>query len=202
MCGIAGIVNRRNDRPPPGLERLACMVHALAHRGPEERGAYRDHRAALGHARLSIIDVATGQQPLSNEDGSLWIVLNGEIFNYLELRDDLEARGHRFRTRSDTEVVVHAYEEWGDEAFKRFNGQWAVALWDSRNVSLVVARDPYGICPLYLCEHAGRLYFASEVKAIFAADETIPRGFDSTGLDQVLTFWTTVPSRTVFTGVE
>ena len=107
------------------------MVGALRHRGPDEFGLYRDRRAGLAHARLSIIDLATGQQPLCNEDGTLWIVFNGEIFNYVELREELVALGHRFRTRSDTEVIVHAFEAWGERAFARFNGQLAVALWDA-----------------------------------------------------------------------
>src|SRR5688500_14386848 len=131
MCGIAGLVNRRAGLDAPGLEQLHAMAGALRHRGPDEFGIYRDHIAGLSHARLSIIDLASGQQPLTNESGSLWISFNGEIFNYVELRAELEERGHRFRTASDTEVIVHAYEEWGDEAFRRFNGQWAVALWDS-----------------------------------------------------------------------
>jgi len=131
MCGIAGILNLREDLPPAEVEQLSAMAAALRHRGPDEFGLYRDGRAGLSHARLSIIDVTTGQQPLSNETGTLWVVFNGEIFNYIELRADLEARGHRFRTRSDTEVIVHAYEEWEDEAFRRFNGQWALALWDA-----------------------------------------------------------------------
>src|SRR6185369_3672798 len=134
--------------------------------------------AGLAHARLSIIDLSSGQQPLSNEDGSLWTVFNGEIFNYVELRAELIALGHVFRTRSDTEVIVHAYEAWGDEAFARFNGQFAVALWDARRESLVLARDHLGVRPLYIAEHDGRLYFASEVKAIFAADRSIPRTLD------------------------
>src|SRR5882672_8428885 len=100
------------------------MCGAMSHRGPDEFGVYRDGRAGLAHARLSIIDLASGQQPLANEDESIWLVFNGEIFNYLELRDDLLRAGHRFRTKSDTEVIVHAYEEWGDGAFDRFNGQW------------------------------------------------------------------------------
>src|SRR5512134_3302696 len=124
MCGIAGIVNRKIDLAPPDLDQLAVMAGALSHRGPDEFGIYRDRRAGLSHARLSIIDLATGQQPLSNERGSLWIAFNGEIFNYLELKAELEACGHRFTTKSDTEVIVHAYEQWGSRAFRRFNGQW------------------------------------------------------------------------------
>ena len=177
------------------------MLGALRHRGPDEFGLYRDGRAGLGQARLSIIDLATGQQPLANEDGSLWITFNGEIFNYVELRDRLMALGHRFRTSSDTEVIVHAWEEWGVSALDRFNGQWAFALWDRQSETLTLARDALGVRPLYLCEHRGSLYFASEVKAIFAADLSIPREMDPVGLEQTFTFWTVIPPRGVFRNV-
>ena len=202
MCGIAGIVNRRTGIDPPSRDALALMAGALQHRGPDEFGIYRDRDAGLSHARLSIIDLATGQQPLCNERETLWISFNGEIFNYLELRQQLEDRGHHFRTRSDTEVIVHAYEEWGDEAFRKFNGQWAVALWDSERQALVLARDPFGVRPLYLTEFRGRLYFASEIKAIFAADPSLPRELDPNGLQQVFSLWTTIAPRTVFAGIE
>jgi asparagine synthase (glutamine-hydrolysing) len=155
------------------------MAGALRHRGPDEFGLYRDSRAGLSHARLSIIDIGGGQQPLSNEDESVWVTYNGEIFNYIELRDCLVALGHQFKTRSDTEVIVHAYEEWGVEAFSRFNGQFAIGLWDSVRHVLVLARDPLGVRPLYVCVHQGRLHFASEIKAIFAADPSIPRALDA-----------------------
>jgi asparagine synthase (glutamine-hydrolysing) len=202
MCGVAGIVAFGAAAEPPDRDALLRMIGALRHRGPDEFGLYLDDRAGLGHARLSIIDLSTGQQPLSNEDDTLWLVFNGEIFNYIELRRELEALGHRFRTRSDTEVIVHAYESWGEAAFARFNGQWAVGLWDARRQRLVLARDPYGVRPLYVCRHAGRLYFASEVKAIFAADASIPRALDPVGLDQIFTFWGPVAPRTVFSGVS
>ncbi len=201
MCGIAGIVALRDGGPAPALGELEAMVGAIRHRGPDEFGLYRDRRACLGHARLSIIDLVSGQQPLSNEDGTLWVVFNGEIFNYLELREELLALGHRFRTRSDTEVIVHAWEAWGEAAFARFNGQFAVALWDSVRESLVLARDRLGVRPVYLCEHAGRLYFASEVKAIFAGQPAIPRALDPVGLAETFTFWTVVPPQSVFAGV-
>lgn len=186
----------------PAFDDLAAAVGTLRHRGPDECGAYRDERAGFGQARLSIIDLETGQQPLSDESGSLWTVFNGEIFNYVELRADLMARGHHFRTKSDTEVIVHAYREWGEGAFERFNGQFAIALWDAVEQRLTLARDPLGICPLHLCEHRGRLWFASEVKAIFAADPSIPRAFDAAGLAETLTFWTTVAPQTVFAGIS
>jgi asparagine synthase (glutamine-hydrolysing) len=202
MCGIAGSVGLRGEQPPPELEALTRMAAALRHRGPDEFGLYRDRRAGLAHARLSIIDLSTGQQPLSNETGTLWVVFNGEIFNYVELREELVALGHRFRTRSDTEVIVHAYEAWGERAFERFNGQFAIALWDAERERLVLARDPLGVRPLYVCEHGGRLLFASEVKAIFAADPAIPRALDPAGLAETFTFWTVVPPRSVFRGIS
>jgi asparagine synthase (glutamine-hydrolysing) len=202
MCGLAGSVNLSQGLTPPDLEKLALMAGALSHRGPDEFGLYRDRAAGLAHARLSIIDLKTGQQPLSNERGTLWIAFNGEIFNYLELKAQLEDCGHRFRSKSDTEVIVHAYEQWGSDAFRRFNGQWAVALWDAEASSLVLARDPFGVRPLYVAEHGGRLYFASEVKALFAAEPALPRCFDAVGLDQLFTFWTTVAPRTVFEGID
>ena len=202
MCGIAGIVSIHGEIAPPALDALERMAGALSHRGPDEFGVYRDQHAGLAHARLSIIDLSAGQQPLTNETGSLWIVFNGEIFNYLELRQDLERSGHRFKTRSDTEVIVHAYEQWGVDAFRRFNGQWAVALWDAERRELVLARDPFGVRPLFIAESSGRLFFASEVKAIFAADSSIRRQIDPRGLDQILTFWTTIAPQSIFEGVE
>ena len=202
MCGIAGVMRRRESAPPTDLRELAVMAGALSHRGPDEFGVYRDHVAGLAHARLSIIDLASGQQPLTNERDTLWVTFNGEIFNYVELRDELVGRGHRFRTRSDTEVIVHAYEEWGADAFRRFNGQWAIGLWDTDRRELVLARDPFGVRPLYVTEHDGRLLFASEVKALFAGDASLPRQFDPLGLDETFSFWSPVAPRTVFAGIE
>ena len=202
MCGIAGVINVRAGAEPIALEALGRMAAALRHRGPDETGAYREPRAGLAHTRLSIIDLSTGQQPLANEDGTLLISFNGEIFNYVELREELEALGHAFRTRSDTEVIVHAWEAWGEEAFRRFNGQWAVALWDERAGRLVLSRDPLGVRPVYFAEHGGRLWFASEVKALFAGEPGLSRAIDPRGLAEVFTFWSTVPPRTVFAGVH
>ena len=141
MCGIAGIVSLDGASAPPQIDALERMAGALSHRGPDEFGLYRDQRAGLAHARLSIIDLSTGQQPLSNETGSLWIVFNGEIFNYVELRRDLEAAGHRFKTRSDTEVIVHLYEEYGVDFVEHLNGQFAIAVWDIPRQRLVLTRD-------------------------------------------------------------
>ena len=178
------------------------MAGVLSHRGPDEYGLYRDDRAGLIHTRLAIVDLQTGQQPMSDDGNALWIVFNGEIYNFVELRAQLLALGHQFRTQSDTEVILHAWRAWGEQAFERMNGQWAIALWDSVDHTLVLARDPMGICPLHFREHEQHLYFASEVKAIFAANASIPRAFDPVGLDQTLTFWSVVPPQSVFKGVR
>ena len=201
MCGIAGIVNRSDGRTPPSLELLRSMAATIRHRGPDEFGAFRDDYAGLVSTRLSIVDLATGQQPLSNEEGTLWIVFNGEIFNFIELQKELTTRGHRFRTRADTEVIVHAYEEWGEECFNRFNGQWAIALWDARARRLVLSRDRVGVRPLYVREQTGTVWFGSEVKAIFA-DQQVSRSFNPVGLAQTFTYWAPVAPTTVFEGIE
>src|SRR5260221_1415668 len=157
MCGIAGIVDLEETGISPSRDALLRMAGALRHRGPDEFGIYRDARAGLAHARLSIIDLSTGQQPLANADDTLWIVFNGEIFNYVELRADLERLGHRFRTRCDNEIEVHAYQAWGEEAFTRMNCLWAVALWNERTKRLVLNRDPLITRPRVPFAHHGRL---------------------------------------------
>ena len=202
MCGLAGIICLGAGTLPPERSALARMAATLSHRGPDEYGMYRSDRAGLSHARLSIVDLNGGQQPMADSTGTVWIAFNGEIFNYVELRQELIELGYRFRTHSDTEVILQAWRAWGEAAFERMNGQWAVALWDSQSNKLLLTRDPVGICPLYFCEHQGYLYFASEVKAIFAANPSIPRSFDPIGLDQTLTFWSVVPPQSVFTGVK
>jgi asparagine synthase (glutamine-hydrolysing) len=199
MCGICGVVV--TDGPPPDAGLVTRMMGRLRHRGPDGSGYFRDERAALGHTRLAIIDTAGGAQPLCNEDGNLWITFNGEIFNYVELGEELRRLGHSFRTASDTEVVVHAWEEWGESCFSRFNGQWALALWDRREQRLVLSRDRMGVRPLYFARGAGRLVFASEVKALFA-DPSVDRSLDPAGLEQTFTYWSTVAPRTIFSGVE
>ena len=201
MCGIGGTVARRAGLAPPEIDALLRMAGAMRHRGPDGFGVYRDARAGLCHARLAVVDLATGQQPLGNEDGTLWVVFNGEIYNHVELRAELVALGHTFRTRSDTEVIVHAFEAWGEAAFARFNGQFALALWDARAEVLVLARDPVGVRPLHVAEHDGRVLFGSEVKALFALDPTLPRALDPVGLDETFTFWGTVAPQHVFAGV-
>ncbi len=201
MCGIAGAIALHPDASPPSIEDMARAIGAIRHRGPDESGVYHDDRATLGHARLSIIDLATGQQPMSDPSGQTWLVFNGEIFNYLELRDELVAAGHRFRTRSDTEVIIAAWRAWGLGAFPRFNGQFACAIWEPRDQRLVLARDRYGVRPIHLCEHDGRLWFASEIKAILAGDRSIPRAFDPTGLAETFTFWASVAPQGVLEGI-
>jgi asparagine synthase (glutamine-hydrolysing) len=200
MCGICGIVNYA-DRPTPDADLVQSMIGQLHHRGPDSSRMYMDYRAILGHTRLAIIDLETGAQPLSNENETLWITYNGELYNYIELRAELLAAGHKFKTKSDTEVFVHAYEEWGTQCFNRFNGQWAASIWDTKNNICILSRDRAGIRPLYYTFHKGRLHFASEVKAIFA-DRSIPRMFDIEGLQQIFTFWCTVAPRTVFAGIK
>jgi len=200
MCGIAGVIDLSGNRPPD-LDLLRRMAGALRHRGPDEFGVYRDVRAGLAHARLSIIDLAGGQQPMANEDGTVRVAFNGEIFNYVELREELREAGHRFATASDTEVLVHGWEAWGPDLPTRLRGQFAFAIWDSARATLFLARDRVGIRPLYHAEVEGRIHFASEVKAIFA-DPRVPRRFDPEGIDQVFTFWTTVAPTTPFEGVR
>jgi asparagine synthase (glutamine-hydrolysing) len=172
MCGIAGYL-AAGARPELG-SALRGMAAALAHRGPDDEGFFEadtrdgERRVGLAHRRLSIIDLSTGHQPMSNEDGSVQIVFNGEIYNFPQLRDELIAKGHTFRTRSDTETIVHAYEEWGPACVTRFRGMFAFALWDSNTERLVLARDRYGKKPLFLYQAEGLLLFASEIKAILA----------------------------------
>ncbi len=195
MCGIAGYFSLNQD--PVEGEVLERMVATLRHRGPDESGAFVAGPVALGSARLSIIDVATGHQPMSNEDQSIWIVYNGEVFNYIELREELSRRGHRFRTQSDTEVVLRLYEEFGPECVHRLNGQWAFAIWEKRARRLFLSRDRLGICPSHYTIAGRRFLFASEIKALMR-DPGVRREIDPRGLSQALTFWASLPPRTPF----
>jgi len=200
MCGIAGIVNLGHLQPitPDALMR---MVSVQQHRGPDETGAYIDDHIGLAHARLSIIDLKDGTQPIHNEDKSLWIIYNGEVFNYPELRQELIQHGHKFYTTSDTEVILHLYEEKGIDCLNELNGQYAFAIWNSKNKTLFLARDRVGILPLFYTIQNQRLYFASEIKAIFSNEE-IHRALDLESLDQIFTFWTTLPGKTVFSNIK
>ena len=201
MCGITGILNLRQTEPI-SRRAIESMIASLHHRGPDEAGIYLDDRIGLGHARLSIIDLAGGAQPIANEDESLWIVYNGEVFNYPELREGLVERGHSFRTSSDTEVILHLFEELGPACLEQLNGQWALAIWNAKTGELFLARDRVGIRPLHYAKVGDRLIFGSEIKAIFAADPNMRRELDPAALDETFTFWTTLPGRTVFKGVQ
>lgn len=200
MCGIAGIVNLSSAAPIPeqALSRMAAM---LEHRGPDDHGMVRGNGFGLAHTRLSIIDLDSGHQPIHNEDRTVWVVFNGEIFNYIELRKLLEAKGHQFYTHTDTEVIVHLYEEYGDDFVQHLNGQFAIALQDIPRKRLLLIRDRPGILPLFYAERDGRLYFASEMKSIFAGTGQVPE-LDRIALDQIMTFWSAIPPRTAFDGVE
>jgi asparagine synthase (glutamine-hydrolysing) len=202
MCGIAGISALRwSAAPCPETSTLRAMTDRLTHRGPDAEGVYVHGTTGLAHRRLSIIDVASGHQPMFSRDGSVAIVFNGEIFNYIELRQELAARGRVFATKSDTEVIIHLYEELGTEFVKELNGQFAIALWDDRSKRLVLARDRVGICPLYYKLDGERLVFASEIKALAPALSR-PLEIAPDGLDQIFTFWSTVSPQTVFEGVR
>ena len=199
MCGIAGLQTASGQTPDP--EMLRRMVAAIRHRGPDGDGFHVEPGIGLGHARLSIIDLGGGAQPIHNETQDVWITYNGEVFNYIELRRMLEQRGHRFYTSTDTEVIVHLYEELGDRFVEELNGQFAFALWDRPRRRLILARDRAGILPLYYARVPGGIVFASEVKAILASGLVAP-ALDPNGLDELMTFWAPLAPRTVFRGVN
>jgi asparagine synthase (glutamine-hydrolysing) len=176
------------------------MINVVGHRGPDGHGVWTHGPVGLAHARLSIIDLAGGAQPMANNDGSLWVTFNGEIFNYVELRRDLEQRGHRFQTHSDTEVILQQYREDGDACVRSFNGQWAFALWDLKRRRLMLSRDRLGVRPLYYAKVGTSLVFGSEVKSLFVHPD-VPRRIDPHALDEVCTFWTPIAPRTIFDGI-
>jgi asparagine synthase (glutamine-hydrolysing) len=201
MCGICGVVSLGpNPLPPDSLSTVKSMCQAIVHRGPDDEGYYNDERVALGMRRLSIIDLVTGHQPISNEDRTVWTVYNGEIFNFPELRQELEAQGHHFSTRADTEVIVHLYEEAGEDFVHKLNGMFAIALWDTKRRKLVLVRDRLGIKPLHLLEWKGRLYFASEIKALLRTG--FSREMDLGALSQFFTFEYIPAPRTIFKGIR
>jgi asparagine synthase (glutamine-hydrolysing) len=199
MCGISGIFNRGGA--PVDRELLGRMMAVLRHRGPDGSGDYVDGEVGLGHLRLSIIDLAGGSQPIANEDDRLQVIFNGEIYNFLELAAELESLGHRFRTRSDTEVIVHAYEQWGRNCVRRFNGMFAFALWDSYKRELFLARDHLGIKPLYFADLGSRILFASEIKALLQ-DPDCPRDVDVEALAELFTFRYVPSPKTLFRRVQ
>ena len=200
MCGLVGFVDTRAERKPD-KELLTRMTDKLVHRGPDSAGYFVDHSVALGFRRLSIIDLESGDQPIYNEDGSLVLMCNGEIFNYLELKKVLIEKGHSFRTKSDVEVLLHLYEEYGIDFLDKINGQFAFVIYDLKNRRLLLARDHFGINPLYYTIANGLFIFSSEIKAILEHPQ-VPREVDLTGLDQTLSFPGLVSPRTMFKGIQ
>ncbi|MSQ15732.1 MAG: asparagine synthetase B, partial [Dehalococcoidia bacterium] len=199
MCGIAGAASRSMDKAIDEPQ-LRSMLGKIVHRGPDDEGVYLDACGAIGVRRLSIIDVQGGHQPVHNEDERLWVVLNGEVYNFKELYEQLTRLGHRFYTRSDTEVIVHAYEEWGDSCVDHLNGMFAFAVWDAKTQRLFIARDRAGMKPLYYCQYDGRLAFASELKALLALRD-IPRELDLISLNLYLTYEHVPTPRTILKGI-
>jgi asparagine synthase (glutamine-hydrolysing) len=201
MCGIAGLHFADRGRVADAA-MVARMTDSIAHRGPDGNGRHLEPGVALGHARLSIIDLGGGAQPIHNADQSIWITYNGEVFNYVELRAMLVERGHQFYTHSDTEVIVHLYEELGDRFVEELNGQFAFALWDRNRRRLVLARDRAGILPLYYSVLPDQtVVFASEAKAILASGLVKP-AMDPDGLDELMTFWAPIAPRTIFKDIR
>lgn len=200
MCGIAGLLNlssTKNIEP----EQLQNMISVIRHRGPDQLGAYLDNSVGLAHSRLSIIGLTDGVQPIHNEDKTVWVIFNGEIYNYPELKNDLVKKGHKFYTSTDTEVLVHLYEEKGTEFLNDLNGQFAFAIWDSKKKELFLARDRLGIRPLHYTTAEGQFIFASEVKSIFA-HKSVVREFDHSSLNSIFTYWTPLPGLTSFKDIN
>jgi asparagine synthase (glutamine-hydrolysing) len=202
MCGIAGFADiqpRQGSLPADG-SRMKAMCDVMRHRGPDDEGMHVAPGIAIGMRRLSIIDLAGGHQPIQNEDRSVSVVFNGEIYNHRALRDALEAAGHRFSTSSDTETIVHGYEEWGEGVFDRLRGMFAIAIWDERSRCLLLGRDRAGIKPLYYSEAGGRLYFGSEAKCLLANPD-VDRSLDPAALDHYLAYLYTPRDRAIFRGI-
>ena len=196
MCGIVGIASLNLNKI-----KLNEITNTLSHRGPDDFGIYQDNYVGLGHRRLSIIDLEGGRQPIFNEDRSMCIIFNGEIYNFIQIRDDLLEKGHRFSTRSDTETILHAYEEWGEKCVDYLRGMFAFAIWDSKARRLFLARDRLGIKPLFYAEQNGKFYFASEMKAILA-DPDFSRDLDKTALAGYFSFSYIPAPMTIYTGIR
>lgn len=203
MCGICGIYNFQEDRPVE-KQLLKRMCSVLYHRGPDDEGIWLDarNRIGFGHRRLSIIDTsAFGHQPMSNEDGSIWITYNGEIYNFLDYRDELIKKGHRFISKTDTEIIIHLYEEYGLNFLEKLNGMFSFALWDGRNKRLLLVRDRIGIKPLHYFTNGSRIVFASEIKAILE-DKTVKKDIDYCALDEFFTFKYILSPKTIFKSIR
>jgi asparagine synthase (glutamine-hydrolysing) len=203
MCGIAGFadLDAGGSTAAADRARVEAMCDVMRHRGPDDEGIHVEAGVGLGMRRLSIIDLSTGHQPIHNEDRTVWVVFNGEIYNYRELREQLEAAGHRFYTSSDTETIVHGYEQWGERVFSRLRGMFGIALWDTRARTLLVGRDRAGIKPLYYAEAGGRLFFGSEAKCVLANPE-VDRELDPAALDHYLAYLYTPRDRAIFRGMH
>ena len=200
MCGITGKFNFEPANPVDS-STLRAMTTVMAHRGPDADGFFLGTGIGLGHRRLSIIDLSTGAQPLSNENGSLWVIFNGEIYNFAEIRSELVQRGHRFRTSSDTEVIVHAYEEWGEKSIERLRGMFAFAIWDTRRRRLLLVRDRVGVKPLYYAVTAAGVTFGSELKALLQ-DPDVPRDWSPEAVDAYLALQYVPTPYTIYRGVQ
>ncbi|MDQ6671455.1 MAG: asparagine synthase (glutamine-hydrolyzing), partial [Chloroflexota bacterium] len=203
MCGICGVVTCGPASEPVEERTLRRMADTLRHRGPDDDGYFvsPDRHVGLGFRRLSIVDLDTGKQPMSNEDDSVWLIFNGEIYNHADLRPGLEARGHRFRSRCDAEVILHLYEEYGADCVHHLRGMFAFAVWDSRRHRLLLVRDRIGVKPLYFAALSHALVFGSEIKALFGYPGLAPR-LNEDALSLYLTFAATPAPRTLFEGVE
>lgn len=199
MCGIAGIINIKSDSSPT-REELKKMIYLLNHRGPDDYGYYCDEQVGLAHARLSIIDVEGGHQPIYNTDKSAWVVFNGEIYNYIELREQLIKKGYVFYTKSDTEVIIKLYDEYGEDFVNHLNGQFAIAIWDVKKKKLILARDRVGIAPLFYSKQNNKLIFSSEIKSIISVSSHKPE-LNRMALDQLFTFWSPSAPNTMFENV-
>lgn len=199
MCGIFGNL-RFQPTQSQSDSQFTAALQTLHHRGPDEQGSWQDSHVFLGMCRLSIIDLATGQQPIWNEDHTLGIIYNGELYNFQDLRPQLQAKGHIFRTHSDTEVILHAYEEWGAACLQRLNGMFAFAIWDTQSETLFIARDRIGEKPLYYYHDANRFIFASEIKAI-VADESVPRQLNWRGVANFFAFGHAIAPETMYEGI-
>jgi len=200
MCGIAGIYNYHSAKEPSTERNVKKMLSLIRHRGPDESGVYLDRNIGIGSVRLSIIDLSSGQQPMSDVTGRYWVVYNGEIFNYRELRSNLELKGIHFKTNSDTEVVVQMYAMYGADCLHQFNGQFAFCIWDITKKELFLARDRVGIRPLFYWSQNGAFAFCSEIKGIFSLD-LVDRSIDAESLSQIFTFWTTLSPNTPFKNI-
>src|SRR4029077_12975172 len=200
MCGICGQFNFRNQAPVRKAD-IEAMTTSISHRGPDDDGYFIAGSLGLGFRRLSIIDLAGGHQPMSDAEETVWVILNGEIYNFKDLRVELEQRGHRFRTRSDTEVIIHGYKEWGTEVLDHLNGMFGVAIWDANKKRLVVARDAMGIKLIYYRIANGQLTFGSEIRPLLAAMQEKPN-VDPVALNLFLRFRFTPSPLTIFKGIR